>query len=270
MKLLGTGDSPLKGRRLLFLRQSSLVHRAITACQQLGADTLLSPLLTLADPDVLDLEALDRAIDGLGDHYDWVILTSQEGVERFVSRCEARRRRLDGKTPAFAAVGSMTANALKHHNIVPTLTPAGDFSQSGLIEALAQLPRIEGQRFLLPVADQARSSIEHYLRSRGALVDRVTLYRTVSLPLEMRVQEQLARGAIDGIFYTSSASASALAESLPPGLYSSFQSSPAFSMGAPTSKTLAQLGVTSISEASTASVDALVEAAINFFRVSDA
>lgn len=265
MKSLGTDDALLEGRRLLFLRQSPAVRRATIACQKVGAEILIAPILKVADPDAADSEALDRAIDALS-RYDWVVLTSQEGVERFVSRCEARGRTLNGERPAFAAVGSMTAAQLKRHGIVAKVTPYGDFSQTGLIEALTKLPRIGGQRFLLPVADQARSSLEQYLRSQEALVDRLTLYRTVSMPLELTVQEQLAVGAIDGIFYTSSASALALAESLSLGLCRRFQLTPAFSIGAQTSQTLTTLGVTSIIEAPTASVPALVEAAINFFR----
>ncbi len=268
MRSLGTVDAPLKGRRLLFLRQSPTVLRAIRDCQNLGAEILIAPIITVTDPDAAQSQALDTAIGVLSDRYDWVILTSQEGVERFVARCEARRRTLDGERPAFVAVGSITAAQLKRHGIIAKLTPHGDFSQSGLIEAVGKLPRIQGQRFLLPVADQARSSLEQYLRSQGALVDRMTLYRTVFLPLERTIQEKLASGAIDGIFYTSSASATALSDGLSPELCPQFQRTPAFSIGAQTSKTLASLGVTSIIEAPTASVAALVEAAIDFFRVS--
>ncbi|MCX7840729.1 MAG: uroporphyrinogen-III synthase, partial [Anaerolineae bacterium] len=76
-------------------------------------------------------------------------------------------------------------------------------------EALAaQIGDVSGQRILLPRADIARETLAHELRARGAHVDDIAAYRTVTTDAsDPRVQEirtQLERGEIDAITFTSS------------------------------------------------------------------
>ncbi len=249
----------------MFLRESAALRRAAWACQQLGADTVTAPVMDLRDPGPEDYRALNRAIDRLAHYYDWVVLTSQEGVERFVTQCEIRSQKPIGDHPQFAVVGRQTETALRRHGIRVSLAPLSDFSQQGLIDALGKLPKLSGERFLLPLADQARSLLEHFLAQHGAVVERLVLYRTVFLSLDPKAARHLADGAIDGIFYTSPSSVQAFCQNLGPNLYRRFQDAPAFSIGDQTSRVLANHAVTSIMQAPTASIPALVEVAVSFF-----
>ncbi len=266
MSLSGPSDEPLKGLRLVFLRDSPGIRRASALCHELGAEVLMAPVMDLVDPNPEDYHALNRTIDRLSDHYDWVILTSQEAVKRFFARCELRHQVLGGEHPQFAVVGAETEAQLRRHGIRPALTPGRNFSQSGLMEAFDQIPTLDGQRFLLPVAEEARRALERYLASRGAVVDRLTLYRTVALTLEPKVVRQFTHKVIDGIFYTSPFSVKALAQNLRQEHYAQFQGATAFSIGAQTSQALADHGVKSIIESPTASIPALVQVAVSFWE----
>jgi uroporphyrinogen-III synthase len=96
--------------------------------------------------------------------YDWLLLTSRNGVEALFAR-------LVGPLPRVAVVGSGTAEALRGHGVEPALVAATS-TQEGLAAAL---PRPAG-RVLFAGAEDARDVL---VRELGA--DFVPLYRTVEL-----------------------------------------------------------------------------------------
>ncbi len=98
------------------------------------------------------------------DGYDWLLLTSRNGVEALFAR-------LEGSLPRVAAVGKGTAEALREHGVEPDLV-ASVSTQEGLAE---ELPRPAG-RVLFAGAEDARDVLA---RELGAEV--VALYRTVEL-----------------------------------------------------------------------------------------
>jgi len=98
------------------------------------------------------------------EEYDWLLLTSRNGVEALFPR-------LLGSLPRVAVVGRGTAEALREHGIEPDLVAATS-TQEGLS---AELPRPAG-RVLFAGAEDARDVL---VRELGA--DFVPLYRTVGL-----------------------------------------------------------------------------------------
>ncbi|MCH7761434.1 uroporphyrinogen-III synthase, partial [candidate division TA06 bacterium] len=61
-----------------------------------------------------------------------------------------------------------------------------------------------GQRILLPRADLARKGLARALEAKGALVEEVTIYRTLpNSSVEKKIQEALQGGEIDWITFTS-------------------------------------------------------------------
>jgi uroporphyrinogen-III synthase len=96
--------------------------------------------------------------------YDWLLLTSRNGVEALFAR-------LEGPLPRVAVVGSGTAEALGEHGVEPDLVAATS-TQEGLAAAL---PRPAG-RVLFAGAEDTRAVL---VRELGA--DFVPLYRTVEL-----------------------------------------------------------------------------------------
>ena len=96
------------------------------------------------------------------DAYDWVLLTSRNGVEALFAR-------LEGPLPRVGVVGPGTAAALREHGVEPDLV-AQTSTQEGLA---AELPRPAG-RVLFAGAERARDVL---VRELGA--DFQPLYRTV-------------------------------------------------------------------------------------------
>jgi uroporphyrinogen-III synthase len=127
--------------------------------------------------------------------YDWIVFTSANAVDAFSRRSGAR------SLPKVAVVGTETSRRAKARGIRVDLVPR-TFRAEGLLDAL---PRdLNGQRILLPRGDLAGKELPEALRSRGAEVDPVVVYRTV-LPSGGgdRLRTALGSGRIDCVTLTS-------------------------------------------------------------------
>lgn len=114
-----------------------------------------------------DRRALEEAVARLST-YDWIVLTSVNGVA-------AVRDGLEGLAgPRVAAVGPVTAEAIREHGVEPA------FVASRASEDIAAgLGDVAGMRILMPQADIADPRLAEELRGTGAEVDVVVAYRTV-------------------------------------------------------------------------------------------
>lgn len=136
-----------------------------------GTDRLLRPLvdalealgLEVATCPLVSVESLDGPQLRLAE-YDWLLLTSPNGVEALFPR-------LQGPLPRVAVVGRGTAEALREQGVEPDFVAATS-TQEGLA---AELPRPAG-RVLFAGAEDARDVL---VRELGA--DFVPLYRTVEV-----------------------------------------------------------------------------------------
>jgi uroporphyrinogen III methyltransferase/synthase len=136
-----------------------------------GTERLSAPLAADLKGLGLEVEACPlvavEPLDGpplRADGYDWLLLTSRNGVDALFGR-------LAGTLPRVAVVGPGTAEALRERGIEPDLV-ASVSTQEGLA---AELPRPAG-RVLFAGAEDARDVL---VRELGA--DFVPLYRTVEL-----------------------------------------------------------------------------------------
>jgi uroporphyrinogen-III synthase len=136
-----------------------------------ATEGLTGPLAAELEAEGFEVEACPLvAIEPLpgpplrADGYDWVLLTSRNAVDAFLSR-------LEGGLPRVAAVGRGTAEALRQRGVEPDLV-ARESTQEGLA---AELPRPSG-RVLFPAAEGAR---EVLVQELGA--ELVPVYRTVEL-----------------------------------------------------------------------------------------
>jgi uroporphyrinogen-III synthase len=133
-----------------------------------GADGDLARRLRAAGHDVVHCPLI--AIESLGDEpvdaagYDWLVVTSRNGVDELA-------RRLTGRPKRIAAVGPATAQALRSSGLPVDFVP-GEASQDGL---LRELPRPAG-RVLLAAAEGARRLLVDELDA-----DFLALYRTCEL-----------------------------------------------------------------------------------------
>jgi uroporphyrinogen III methyltransferase/synthase len=183
-------------------RTLAQAHTLAEPLEALGAEVLAFPVLETVDPD--DWAPLDAAIANLTD-YDWVVLTSTNGVDRFLKRFRAVKGSRDAILGAkFAAVGSATAEKLAKHGLPPALVP-DDFRAEGLVEAFRDLRAGPGCRVLIPRAEDGREILPDELRAMGCEVDVVCVYRTQLAEADPGVVERLRAGSVDVVTFTSGA-----------------------------------------------------------------
>jgi len=100
--------------------------------------------------------------------FDLVVIASPHAARRFLD--------LIGRTSQirFAAVGAATAAELPG----PVLVPSAGAGAEALIAELAD--KVRGKRVLVPRAEDGNPALVEGLRSAGAQVETLTLYRTVT------------------------------------------------------------------------------------------
>jgi uroporphyrinogen III methyltransferase / synthase len=166
--------APLQDKTVLITR--SLQHS--TELQDMlvakGARTLEMPTLEICPPSAWT--ALDRAIGELSS-YQWLILTSINGVDAFFARLAAAQR--DARALAgvkIAVVGRKTAEALQAHGLVPDFIPPNFIADS----LVANFPEsLTGQRILFPrVESGGRETLVQAMTAGGAVVDEIPAYES--------------------------------------------------------------------------------------------
>jgi uroporphyrinogen III methyltransferase/synthase len=166
----------------------------------LGAVPIVVPAIRIEFTDPPELsDALRRLAD-----YDWLIFTSRNGVTAVFRQTKT----IAG--PRVAAIGPATAGALRERGIEPDLIPE-EYVAEAIVEALGD---VSGKRILLPRADIARRALTDILRSRGAVVDEIAAYRTVSAGGKLPELSD-----VDAVTFTSSSTVRGFLEqgAVPPG-----------------------------------------------------
>lgn len=131
-----------------------------------GFEVVEVPVITIVEPD--DGGAALRAALGGIDHYDWLVVTSVNTVERISPFIVD----VPGK---IAAIGPATAGALSVLGLTVDLVPPQYVAES----LVAEFPAGEG-KVLLPRAEVARDVLPDGLRQKGWMVDVVVAYKTVA------------------------------------------------------------------------------------------
>jgi len=141
----------------------------------LGCQVLEIPFIEICKPSSYRL--LDSALRKLA-NYDWLILTSVNGVEALFERLA--RKRMDVSVLAhlkIAAIGPATRQAVEMHGLRVTITPK-EYVAESVVAALHR--RVRDKNVLLVRAKVARDVIPRELRNFGARVDVVEAYETVA------------------------------------------------------------------------------------------
>src|SRR5262249_37293948 len=110
--------------------------------------------------------------------YDWLIVTSANGVRFFLERLDRSRRDIRALRGRIAAIGPATRAALEQlHFKVDRM--GGEFVAEGLLSAFKG-EDLSGKRVLLPRAAVARDTLPEGLRALGAQVEVAPAYRTTA------------------------------------------------------------------------------------------
>ena len=208
-KLAWFDQRPLWGKRIIITRATEQAPELAERLAALGAATITLSTIQIvpADPAPLDA-AIATCATGA---YGWVILTSVNGVAAFADRLAANDLDWRAVHARVAAIGPATAQALRVRGLRPDFIPTEYVAEA----IAAEIGDVNGQRILLPRADIARPALAELLRAKGATVDEVAAYRTITPPLEAEaVTQALGEPRPDAITFTSSSTVHGFVQAL--------------------------------------------------------
>jgi uroporphyrinogen III methyltransferase/synthase len=174
------------------------------------------PAIEVGPPD--DPAPLERAVRDLS-RYDWVVLTSANGVASLIAAIE--RARGAGKAAEalarlrVAVVGSATAKRLKDLGVTAALV-AKEFRGEALAHDLhAVLPRGSSPRVLLVRAQEAPDALPQGLIEAGTSLDVVAAYKTrPSAEGTREIALRLRGGTLDAVIFSSGSTVDSVCDAL--------------------------------------------------------
>jgi len=254
---------PLFGRRVMVTRTRDQASGLSRRLADLGARVVECPTIRIAPPE--DGGPISAALDRLGE-FDWLVLTSPNGVDYFFESLKARGR--DARALAgvqVAAIGPATAAKLDAFGLRADLLPE-EYVAEGLVKALVAAG-VGGRKVLLARAAEARDVLPRELIAAGAEVTEAALYRTmVPEGLTPEAEAALKQGSIDLVTFTSSSTVTNLVRLLGDRLASFQAMAPAACIGPITARTAREAGFTMAAEAEVYTIDGLIEAVLRFFK----
>jgi len=173
-KLSNAKRLPLAGQRILIGRAKHQASALSVQVKKLGAQVLEIPFIEIRKPR--SYRPLDEALMNI-QNYDWLILTSVNGVEAVWERLQKLRLApAKLKHLKIAAIGPATKKAVEDRGCKVHVVPKQYVAES-VVKSLNG--RVKGKRVLLARARVARDVIPRELRAFGAKVDVVEAYETV-------------------------------------------------------------------------------------------
>src|SRR6201987_4164761 len=172
-------NKSLSGIRVLVGRARHQAGVLSSELRKRGAEVIEIPFIEIRKPR--SFQPLDAALKNL-DSYDWLILTSVNGVEAMWERLE--KLKLRGASQAalkrgllrIAAIGPATKKAIERRGAKVDVVPK-EYVAESVVRSLKN--KVKRKRVLLVRARVARDVIPFELRKGGAHVDVVEAYETV-------------------------------------------------------------------------------------------
>lgn len=251
---------PLQGWRVLITRASKQADSLAGPLRELGAQVIEVPTIEIGPPrSYLPLDQALRQID----QYDWLILTSVNGVESLFERLKKlklSKSRL--KHLQVAAIGPATQRAIENQGLKVQVTPEKYIAES-VVEALRG--KTKGKRILLVRARIARDVLPDELKKSAAGVDVIEAYETKVPAGAQQKLEKIFTGKAnrpDVITFTSSSTVNNLLGLLGDNPQELLQGVHMASIGPVTSGTLKKAGFKPSIEAQEYTMQGLVEAIV--------
>jgi uroporphyrinogen III methyltransferase/synthase len=191
----------LLGRRIVITRARAQAEDLGRRLKELGAEVIFCPAIRIAAP--VDAGPFQEAVAAL-DRFDWVVLTSVNGVGALHAELERQGKDLHVLAARrVACVGPATADALRRIGVQPQAMPEA-FVGAEIATVLAERIRSGERRVLLARAAGGDPALPRRLRELGAELTEVESYRSVpDLEQVEQVRARLAQHTIDAITFTS-------------------------------------------------------------------
>ncbi|NJN37869.1 MAG: uroporphyrinogen-III C-methyltransferase [Acaryochloridaceae cyanobacterium CSU_3_4] len=200
---MALANQPLFGKTILVTRavaQSQAFSQSLT---EAGAVVMDMPALTIGPPS--SWAGLDDAIASL-DQFDWLILTSANGVTGFLERLFHQGK--DTRALAslqIAVVGRKTAKILEQQGLKADYIPP-DYVADALVKSFPGREALAGQKFLFPrVESGGRDILVQQFTAQGATVVEVAAYESACPDtVDLQVIQAFEQQAIDLVTFASS------------------------------------------------------------------
>jgi len=257
MKARANSPKPLSGARILVGRARHQAGSLSSSLRALGADVVEIPFIEIRKPRSYNV--LDKSLRNIN-HYDWLILTSVNGVEAVWQRLKTLRiANAKLKHLKIAAIGPATRSAIEIRGCRVDVVPRQYVAES-VVKSLRH--RVKGKNVLLARAKVARDVIPQELRKLGADVDVVEAYETI-IPQSSRKQLKAAlkNKPPHVITFTSSSTVRNFVALLNPGY--ALDEIRFASIGPITSATLRELGLRVDIEAKKYTISGLIAAIVS-------
>jgi uroporphyrinogen III methyltransferase/synthase len=257
-KLNWAEQRPFFGQRVVVTRTREQASQLSKQLTERGAEVLEIPTIRIEAPD--DRRKLVDAMAGLGE-YDWLIFTSPNGVTQFFDYFfKSFEDVRDLGALCIAAVGPATAAKLKEFHLKVDLMPE-QYVTNEIAAAFKRFQSIENLRILILRAQVANPELVSALEGMGAIVDDVSVYKTVP---EMEDRDgaaaRLGEEGADWITFTSASTVQNFHARFDlPALLKKFPGLKTASIGPETSKALGALGIKANVEASVHTIDGLIK-----------
>jgi uroporphyrinogen-III synthase len=263
---------PLVGLRILVGRARHQAGALSSGLRKFGAEVLDIPFIEIRKPQ--SYKSLDRALLDISD-YDWLILSSVNGVEALWERL--RKLRIDRKRLGhlkIAAIGPATKRAIEEHGLKVNVVPR-EYVAESVVASLRS--KVAGKRVLLTRAKVARDVIPRELGKLADRVDVVEAYETIvpqSSRRRLRAALASTRNHPNVITFTSSSTVknfmallprsrkSAGAQRMTKSLIRQLENVTLASIGPVTSSTLRELGLRVDIQAREYTIPGLIEAIV--------
>jgi uroporphyrinogen-III synthase len=188
----------LNGARVLVTRPAHQAENLSGLIQGRGGEAVRFPVLDIVARD--NIEEVQYALKNL-DKFQWVVFISPNAVNFALKANNGKIDRL--KTVRFAAVGRATAQALEAAGLAVDVVPEQGYTSEALL-AMPQMQQVKGQACLIVRGEGGREELANTLRSRGAVVQYLEVYkRTIPSIDSSQVVQLLAQHRLDVITVTS-------------------------------------------------------------------
>lgn len=203
---------PLAGTRILVGRARHQAGCLSAGLRSLGASVIEIPFIQIRKPQ--SYGPLDEALKNIKT-YDWLVLTSANGVEAMWERIRKLRiARKNFQHLQIAAIGPATKKAIVQYGLKVKMVPE-EYVAESVVKGLRD--KVNGKRVIHIRAKVARDVIPEELRAAGAAVDVVEAYET-AVPEKSRARlHELMKNVARRphlVIFTSSSSAKNFADLL--------------------------------------------------------
>lgn len=259
----GDVTRPLAGKRIVITRAHHQAAPLARELEALGATVISIPMIEIRPPQ--SLQPLDKSLAKI-QKYDWLILTSVNGVHALQRRLEKAAMSPSAlRHLSIAAIGPATRDAITEMGLKVTVVP-DEYVAEAVVGGLKD--RIRGKQVLLVRAKVARDVIPRELREAGAELDVAEAYETIVPPnAARRLKENLdekGRLQADIITFTSSSTVRNFSAVVPVGARprTILENVLITSIGPVTTTTLRELGLKADIEAADYTIPGMVAAIV--------